>query len=119
VDYFTFKLVPGAVVHAETFVGTPGSCIADADTVLSLWKAPVPAGTVQSGACDAVGALDCSDDDPGRAALDSFIGHPESEQRAAAQTHIIATVRHDRAAIGEVISSVAARQFEHDPVQPR
>jgi len=52
-----------------------------------------------------------------RAALESFIGHPEGEQRAAAHTHIIATVRHDRAAIGEVISSVAARQFEQDPVR--
>jgi cysteine-rich repeat protein len=64
VDYFLLNLVPNAVVHANTFVGTPDSCTNEADTVLSLWKGPVPAGTATSGACDA-GVLVCNDDDAG------------------------------------------------------
>ena len=52
-----------------------------------------------------------------RTALASFLGHPEGELRAAAQTQIIATVRHDRTAIGEALKSIASRQFEQDPVR--
>ena len=52
----------GVVFRAWTFVGTPGACNASANTVLSLWKAPMPAGTNESGACAGT-YVDCNNND--------------------------------------------------------
>jgi cysteine-rich repeat protein len=61
-DYFQIDLVAGQTLTASTFVGVPGSCAAGADTVLSLWNAPLTP-TNESGACATAGYLKCNDTD--------------------------------------------------------
>ena len=63
-DYFQVSLPAGANVEAWTFSGTPGACAGGADTVLSLWKAPIPAGIAESGNCSGTALyLACNDED--------------------------------------------------------
>lgn len=49
--------------------------------------------------------------------LAPFLGHPEGEQRAVAQSILIGTVRHDHGAIEDAVKNVKARKAEQDPVR--
>jgi cysteine-rich repeat protein len=50
-DYYQLSVPGDATIVAETFRSAPGYCDYDTDTVLSLWRAPIPAGSVTSGSC--------------------------------------------------------------------
>ena len=52
-----------------------------------------------------------------RSALASHLGHPEGEQRAAAQRILLASLRFDRSAVPEGLAQAHARRFEQDPVR--
>ena len=49
--------------------------------------------------------------------LAPWLGHPEGEERARAQSILISSVRHDRVALGDAIAQIKARKFEQDPVR--
>jgi hypothetical protein len=55
--------------------------------------------------------------DEAKQVLAPFLGHPEGEERARAQGVLIASVRHDRGAVGAALANVKARKFEQDPVR--
>jgi cysteine-rich repeat protein len=62
-DYYQVQLLAGTTLTASTFVGTLGACTTSADTVLSLWNAPM-SQTNESAACSTAGYLECNDTDP-------------------------------------------------------
>lgn len=49
--------------------------------------------------------------------LGPWLGHPEGEERARAQSILISSIRHDAAGLPEAIANVKARKFEQDPVR--
>lgn len=50
-------------------------------------------------------------------ALAPWLGHPEGEERAAAQRVWIGSVRFERASLAAALEAVKARKFEQDPVR--
>ena len=64
VDHFSVSLAAGQNLQASTYAGSPGSCVSTADTVLSLFASPVPAGLPTTGGCPS-SALTCNDDASG------------------------------------------------------
>ena len=52
-----------------------------------------------------------------RDVLQSWLGHPEGEQRAAAHGALLATVTHEPERMAEALEHVHARRFEQDPVR--
>ncbi len=63
-DHFLLTLKGGAMLSASTYVGQPGRCTGSANTVLSLWKSPMPVGRADVGGCTTQnGYLACNDDD--------------------------------------------------------
>ncbi len=63
-DYFQIEAGAGATITASTFIGSAGTCVSGKDTVLSIWKGPMPAGTNESGGCTSPGFIKCEDNDP-------------------------------------------------------
>ncbi|WP_272459522.1 HEAT repeat domain-containing protein [Polyangium jinanense] len=49
--------------------------------------------------------------------LAPWLGHPEGEERARAQSILLSSVRHDKPALGDAIANIKARKFEQDPVR--
>lgn len=49
--------------------------------------------------------------------LAPWLGHPEGEERARAQSILISSVRHDPGALASAVANVKARKFEQDPVR--
>ncbi len=52
-----------------------------------------------------------------KAALASFLGHPEGEDRAKAMRALLGSVLHEPASVGPALATVRARKFEQDPVR--
>lgn len=52
-----------------------------------------------------------------KAALASFLGHPEGEERAKADRALIGSVLHEPASMPLALAFVRARKFEQDPVR--
>jgi cysteine-rich repeat protein len=62
-DYFKLTLADGTSIRAETFVGAPGQCNGNPDTVLSLWKGSMPAQQDdQPGCYTMIGYVACNND---------------------------------------------------------
>ncbi|MDI1431449.1 hypothetical protein [Polyangium sorediatum] len=49
--------------------------------------------------------------------LAPWLGHPEGEERARAQSILLSSIRHDKPALGDAIANIKARKFEQDPVR--
>ncbi len=52
-----------------------------------------------------------------KVALAPWLGHPEGEERAAAQRVWIGSIRFERAKLPDALAAVKARKFEQDPVR--
>jgi hypothetical protein len=50
-------------------------------------------------------------------AVQTWLGHPEGEQRSWALRALVGTVRFEPASLGDVLALVQARKFEQDPVR--
>lgn len=55
--------------------------------------------------------------DEAREVLAPFLGHPEGEERAAALTSLIASIRFEPARLGDLLDLLHGRRFEQDPVR--
>jgi hypothetical protein len=55
--------------------------------------------------------------DEARAELAPFLGHPEGEERAAALTSLVASIRFEPARMGDLLDLLHGRRFEQDPVR--